>query len=87
MVTLAGLSQFNKALLREDKLPNHELTSITLEGTHTEHTTDDNGNFRHPFLQVGPEVGSIYYNKGKTISTKLHRVKGKHKWAEKQQDK
>ena len=50
LVSIAGLSSLTEAFLREDKLPEFEQTSITLEGTHTEHTTDENGNFKHPFL-------------------------------------
>ena len=80
IATMAGLSTLSEAFLCEEKRPEFEQTSITLEGTHAEHTTDENGNFKHPFLQVGPEVGSIYYKGGKTISTKLHRVRGPHKW-------
>ena len=80
IVTMVGLSGLTEAVLREDPLPEYEQTSITLQGTHTEHTTDENGNFKHPFLQVAPEVGTIYYEGGKTISKKLRRAKGFHKW-------
>ena len=36
---------------------------------------------------MAPEVGTIYYEGGKTISKKLHRVKGANKWDKEQQAK
>ena len=44
------------ALIREEKRPVHT-SSMTIENTtHTEHTTDKDGNFSHPFHQVADDV-------------------------------
>ena len=51
-------------------------SSLRIEGlTHSEHTSDENGDFKHPFLDAAPEVQTIHYPESGSFSTKLHRVK------------
>ena len=49
---------------------------IELEGPHSSHTKDEDGNFKHPFLSRPDHIESIYYKDSKTISTKLERRPG-----------
>ena len=49
MAALAG------AVIQQEEPPAHT-SSISMAGTHTEHTTAEDGAFVHPFDQVGPEV-------------------------------
>ena len=44
---------------------------IVLEGAHSSHTRDEDGNFKHPFLSRPDHIESIYYKDSKTISTRL----------------
>ena len=39
--------------------------------THEEHTTDAEGNFKHPYDHASPEVATIHYPQSKTFSVKL----------------
>ena len=61
------------AFLREDPRPTNT-SSMTISGSHTDHTTDEFGDFLHPFEQLSPDVQTIFYEESKTISTKIHRV-------------
>ena len=45
--------------------------SLTREDEHSSYTSDSQGSFRHPFLEVGPEVTNIHYPKSSTFSVKL----------------
>jgi len=50
---------------------------MKVEGkTHSEHTSDEHGHFKHPFLNADPEVQTIHYPESGSFSTKLHRVEG-----------
>ena len=71
-VTMAGLAD---AFLREERRP-LKTKSMTFAGSHTEHTTDKYGRFKHPFRQEDQSVQTIYYEDSKTFSTKIHRTKG-----------
>ena len=44
--------------------------------THSQHTSDEHGHYKHPFLNAPAELQTIYYQKSGTFSTKLHRVEG-----------
>ena len=75
----AILSSAVSGLLRAEKRPSfgNPLSQTIIEGIiHSEHTTGKFGEFLHPFHQVAPEVQTIVYPESKTISKKLHRVRG-----------
>ena len=60
----------------DPKMPRHT-RSITVEGlSHSEHTSDKWGRFKHPFKHEHNAVQSIYYPESGTYSTKLHRKPG-----------
>jgi len=44
--------------------------------THSQHTRDENGHFKHPFLNAPSELQTISYLQSGSFSTKLHRVEG-----------
>ena len=47
---------------------------LVVEGlTHEEHTTDADGNFKHPYLDESPELATIHYPESSTFSVKLNR--------------
>ena len=62
-----ALSTVTFAIIREEQTPVGS-KHIKLDTTHEEHTTKDDGTFKHPFAEGDPEVSSIYFNGSKTIS-------------------
>jgi len=70
----AVLAAVAPAIIREETYPTQDPSSLTLDSSHWEHTTDSWGAFVHPFEQVGPEVQSIFYQGSKTFSTRIYRV-------------
>ena len=53
-------------------------TAINLRDlTHSQYTTDEDGNYKHPFMNSPSEVQSIYYEKSGSFSTKLHTTQQK----------
>ena len=44
--------------------------------THSQHTRDALGHFKHPFLNAPSELQTISYPQSGSFSTKLHRVEG-----------
>ena len=63
----------SKAVITEEERPKGA-ESITLDMSHTQHTTAQDGSFKHPFHDSDSNITSIYYKKSKTISKKLSRV-------------
>ena len=62
--------------VQQDVLPIFTTTKEVEHLTHSEHTSDEHGNYKHPFLNAPAELQTIYYKKSGTFSTKLHRVEG-----------
>ena len=67
------------ALIKEDRLP-LKTSSISVDKSQYDHTTDIYGGFVHPFRQEAPEVQTIHYPESKTFSKKLHRRAGHSKY-------
>ena len=62
--------------IQQDELPIFTTTKEVQHLTHSEHTSDEYGNYKHPFLNAPTELQTIYYPKSGSFSTKLHQVKG-----------
>ena len=74
-LTFTTLGALTAAFIQEEELPKKPSVSVTLPGTNSEHTTSSDGSFVHPFDQVDPDVSTIYYESGRTISKRMHRVR------------
>ena len=42
--------------------------------THSQYTQDENGNYKHPFVNAPSDLQTIHFLKSSSFSTKLHRV-------------
>ena len=72
-MTIASLTASAHAE-RQDVLPKLTSTMRVEDLTHSQHTRDANGQFKHPFLNAPPELQTISYTQSGSFSTKLHRV-------------
>ena len=50
--------------------------TINKQGAHSSHTTDELGNFVHPFLGASPELKNIHYPDSRTFSVRLEKKPG-----------
>ena len=50
--------------------------TVNKQGDHSSHTTDELGNFVHPFLGASPEVRNIHYPDSRTFSVRLEKKPG-----------
>ena len=46
-------------------------STLTLYGSHTDFTTDVQGNFKHPFKHVDSSIEAIHFPETQTFSLKL----------------
>ena len=46
-------------------------TTLTLLGSHTDFTTDDQGSFKHPFKHIDSSIEAIHFPETQTFSLKL----------------
>ena len=64
--TIASLALDTHAFLVSER-------TLVVSGSHSAHTVDDEGFFRHPFANEDPEVEAIHYTDAKTISLRLRQ--------------
>ena len=53
---------------------------ITVEGTQSEHTTNIDGKYRHPFADLSPDVSTIENKESGTFTVRLNQKQGKSKY-------
>ena len=54
---------------KKEEEPDH--TAVTLYGKIEDHSSDEHGKFKHPFLSQSSNVSQIYYPDSKVLSFKM----------------
>ena len=65
---LSCVAGIHAAMTKEDM-------TVTLSGDQANHTLDEFGNFKHPFLNQPSHIETIEYPEDKAISVKVKQVK------------